>query len=133
MDDRSKILTTSGEKRDAQPGWERRRPDRSTGLHRRDAPLDKGEPCLTARVDQRMNRQSKDAADILQCGIAYPYGSWTSFAGISPATFDLAGLGGISTYLPTCARGLSGQRNLLCERHLQSGAAHRRPGMVLAF
>lgn len=52
LDDRSKILTTSGEKQDAQPGRQRRRPDRSTGLHRRDAPLDKGEPCLTARVDQ---------------------------------------------------------------------------------
>lgn len=42
LDDRSKILTTSGEKHDAQPGRERRRPDRSTGLHRGDAPLDKG-------------------------------------------------------------------------------------------
>ncbi|KAJ4948343.1 hypothetical protein JOQ06_019878, partial [Pogonophryne albipinna] len=42
LDDRSKILTTSGEKLDAQPGRERRRPDRSTGLHRGDAPLDKG-------------------------------------------------------------------------------------------
>lgn len=52
LDDRSKILTTSGEKQDAQPGRQRRRPDRSTGLHRRVAPLDKGEPCLTARVDQ---------------------------------------------------------------------------------
>lgn len=52
LDDRSKILTTSGERRDAQPGRERRRPDRSTGLHRVDAPLDKGEPCLTALVDQ---------------------------------------------------------------------------------
>ncbi|AWP13941.1 Paired box protein Pax-2a [Scophthalmus maximus] len=52
LDDRSKILTSSGEKRDAQPGRERRRPDRSTGLHRGDAPLDKGEPCLTALVDQ---------------------------------------------------------------------------------
>lgn len=52
LDDRSKILTTSGERRDAQPGRERRRPDRSTGLHRVDAPLDKGEPWLTALVDQ---------------------------------------------------------------------------------
>ncbi|CAB1439764.1 unnamed protein product [Pleuronectes platessa] len=43
LDDRSKILTTSVEKRGAQPGRERRRPDRSTGLHRGDAPLDKGE------------------------------------------------------------------------------------------
>lgn len=42
LDDRSKILTTSGEKLDAQPWRERRRPDWSTGLHRGDAPLDKG-------------------------------------------------------------------------------------------
>lgn len=52
LDDRSKILTTSGEKRDAQPGRERRRPDRSIELHRGDAPLDRGEPCLTAPLDQ---------------------------------------------------------------------------------
>ncbi|KAK2824343.1 hypothetical protein Q5P01_021518 [Channa striata] len=52
LDDRSKIRTNSGEKHDAQPGRERRRPDRSTGLHRGDAPLDTGEPWLTALVDQ---------------------------------------------------------------------------------
>ncbi|KAK1905627.1 ATP synthase subunit b, partial [Dissostichus eleginoides] len=51
LDDRSKILTTSGEKLDAQPGRERRRPDRSTGLHRGDAPLDKGR-AMPHQVDQ---------------------------------------------------------------------------------
>lgn len=65
LDDRSKILTTSGEKHDAQPGRERRRPDRSTGLHRGDGPLDKGEPCLTALVDQV--RISPSASYKCQC------------------------------------------------------------------
>lgn len=43
LDDRSKILTTSGERRDAQPVRERRRPDRSTGLRRLGCTIRQGE------------------------------------------------------------------------------------------
>lgn len=45
-------MKSSGERQDAQPRRERRRPDRSSGLHRRNGPLDREKPWLTALVDQ---------------------------------------------------------------------------------
>ncbi|KAK5607901.1 hypothetical protein CRENBAI_008967 [Crenichthys baileyi] len=54
LDDRSKILTTSGEKR-ALPAGEGAREAGQIywAASGGDAPLDKGKPCLTVRVDQR--------------------------------------------------------------------------------
>ncbi|KAI9535406.1 hypothetical protein NQZ68_002960 [Dissostichus eleginoides] len=83
LDDGSKILTTSGEKLDAQPGRERRRPDRSTGLHRGDAPLDKGR-AMPHQVDQSYRK-------ILRVHNTATVGF--------PPTFDPAGPAA-STYLP---------------------------------